>query len=273
MGLFGAFGGKKKICALCGGKVGLLGYKLAEGQFLCSDCRSGCTPGTNLDFKSMTPDDVRANIAVASENQRKGQEEFKATRQFFTGAGHDKPVIFVDENHGWFMNAAKEDGWVYNIDDISYYNMRLSTTPLEEEDKKGFLDWLFAPDFYSAYPELPQCPFNEKIIGAYLTIRLLDNELGVTDFEVDVFPGFFTTESDVRGSYECCHDFYQFMQEWRMHRNAAQNTSPAAPAEAAPAASGSEDITETLTKLHGLLQAGILTQEEFDSKKKQLLGL
>lgn len=265
MGLFG----KKKICALCGGKVGLLGSKLADNQYLCSDCRSNCTPGANLDFKSMTPEDVQANIDIADANKKKGTDEFQCTRQFFTGGARDKLVLSVDENHGWFMNSQKDDGWVFNLDDISYYNMRLSTTRLEEEEKKGFIEWLFSPDFYSAYPELPQCPYDEKIIGAYLTLRLAENELGLDEVEVDVFPGFFTNESDVRGAYECCHEFYEFMQSYRTSR---MNPSPAA-GSAQTAAPSDTDITETLTKLHGLMQAGILTQEEFDAKKKQLLGL
>ena len=268
MGLFG-FGKKdkpKKECALCGGKVGFFGYKLAGGQILCSDCRSQCTPGSNLDFNSMTPEDVKENIAIASANLEKGASEFNSTREFYTGSNHDRPVLFADEDHGWFMNAAKDDGWVYNLDDITYYNMRISTSDLDDEEKGGFLDWLFAPDFYSAYPELPQCPYNKKIIGAYLTLRLLENELGIDEVEIDVFPGLFTDEEDVRAAYRCCHEFYEFMDEY--HRNARQDTR----STAAPVPSESENL-DAIKKLHDLLEAGILTQEEFDAKKRQLLGL
>lgn len=265
MGLFG-FGNKdkpKKVCALCGGKVGFFGYKLGDGQHICADCRSECTPGTNLNFSSMTLEDVKDNIAIASANQEKGASEFSSTIEFYTGARRDKPVIFVDEDHGWFMNAAKDDGWVYNLDDISYYNMRISTSELSDEEKGGFLDWLFAPDFYTAYPELPRCPFNEKVVGAYLNIRLLDNELGVEDIDIDVFPGLFTDEEDVRAAYECCHDFYEFMNEYREGTRTVYEES--APSES--------DNLDAIKKLHDLLEAGILTQEEFDAKKKQLLGL
>ena len=264
MGLFGP----KKTCTICGGKVGLLGYKLAGGQHLCSDCRTKCTPGSNLEFSHMTAQDVRSNMELADANKKKGATQFQATRQFYCGANRDKPVIFVDETHGWFMNAAKNDGWVYNLSDISYYNMRLSTSKQDEDKKQSFLEFLFSPDFYSSYPELPQCPYGEKIIGAYLTLRLLDNELGIDKIEFDVFPGLFTSESDVRGSYECCHEFYEFMQTYRMNQNNARQSDPAA----APAASEADSL-ETLKKLHELLDAGILTQEEFDAKKKQILGL
>ena len=53
--------------------------------------------------------------------------------------------------------------------------------------------------------------------------------------------------------------------------------APAAPAAApapAPAAPASvSEAADDLLKLKELLDAGILTQEEFDAKKKQLLGL
>ena len=51
--------------------------------------------------------------------------------------------------------------------------------------------------------------------------------------------------------------------------------APAAPAATpAPAAPASvSEAADDLLKLKELLDAGILTQEEFDAKKKQLLGL
>jgi membrane protease subunit (stomatin/prohibitin family) len=52
-------------------------------------------------------------------------------------------------------------------------------------------------------------------------------------------------------------------------RQAAQPA--AAPQQAAPSAA--PDMTKQLTDLKGLLDNGILTQEEFDAKKKQILGL
>ena len=47
-------------------------------------------------------------------------------------------------------------------------------------------------------------------------------------------------------------------------------TSAAAPAQGATSPGSADDEIE---KLAGLLERGILTQEEFDAKKKELLGL
>jgi hypothetical protein len=55
---------------------------------------------------------------------------------------------------------------------------------------------------------------------------------------------------------------------------AAPAPQAAPPAQtAAPAATGQADYIEELKKLAGLKDAGIITEEEFEAKKKQLLGL
>jgi hypothetical protein len=47
----------------------------------------------------------------------------------------------------------------------------------------------------------------------------------------------------------------------------------AAPPPAAPADSGQPDYTAELQKLAELKAAGILTEEEFEAKKRQILGI
>lgn len=48
-----------------------------------------------------------------------------------------------------------------------------------------------------------------------------------------------------------------------------QQQAPAAPA---PAAAGGQDVVARLTELKGLLDAGALTQAEFDAAKAKVLG-
>ena len=66
---------------------------------------------------------------------------------------------------------------------------------------------------------------------------------------------------------------YTAQQAAARAQTAPQPAGAAAPA-APPAGAGPQDeVIETLKKFKDLLDAGILTQEEFDAKKKQLLGL
>jgi hypothetical protein len=52
-----------------------------------------------------------------------------------------------------------------------------------------------------------------------------------------------------------------------------QAPPPPAPAPAAPAAPAAPDYTAELEQLASLKQQGILSEEEFEAKKKQILGI
>jgi hypothetical protein len=54
----------------------------------------------------------------------------------------------------------------------------------------------------------------------------------------------------------------------------APAAAPVAPAPAAPvpAAGGGQDVVARLSELKGLLDAGALSQEEFEAAKRQVLG-
>ena len=207
MGLF-----DKKTCALCSASVGLLGgmlgENLADGAYMCGDCRKKCIPDKTLDFNALTVDAAKALIAVAEANKKKGASEFHATRQFSSGMYADMPALDVDEDHGWFMNAAKKDGWVYELDDIYSFCLDVTTTPLTEGEEYNVN--------LHPYPQLPACPSGQKVIDAKLKLWLLDNELGVDMLEISLIPAFAPSEEHVQSAYACAQDFYSFMKSRRM---------------------------------------------------------
>ena len=207
MGLF-----DKKTCALCGASVGLLGgmlgENLADGAYMCGDCRKKCIPDETLNFNALTVDAVKALIAVAEANKKKGASEFHATRQFTAGMYADMPALDVDEDRGWFMNAAAKDGWVYELDDIYSFCLDVTTAPLAEGENYSLN--------LHPYPQLPVCPSGQKVIDARLKLWLLDNELGVDMLEISLIPAFAPSEEHVQSAYACAQDFYNFMKSWRM---------------------------------------------------------
>jgi putative oligomerization/nucleic acid binding protein len=60
-------------------------------------------------------------------------------------------------------------------------------------------------------------------------------------------------------------------QKYANQDAAAQQQAP--PMEQAPTAGGTDDTTAQLEQLAKLKQEGILTEEEFTAKKKQILGI
>lgn len=61
--------GKKEVCALCGGKLPLMGtVKIADGK-ICPQCREQCTQYISIP-QMFTANDMRQNIANAQENKK-----------------------------------------------------------------------------------------------------------------------------------------------------------------------------------------------------------
>ena len=120
----------------------------------------------------------------------------------------DMPALDVDEGHGWFMNAAKKDGWVYELDDIYSFCLDVTTAPLAEGEEYNVN--------LHPYPQLPACPSGQKVIDARLKLWLLDNELGVDMLEISLIPAFAPSEEHVQSAYACAQAFYSFMKSWRM---------------------------------------------------------
>ena len=54
---------------------------------------------------------------------------------------------------------------------------------------------------------------------------------------------------------------------------AESTPAPADAVDVAPASSGAADNYDTLMKLKGLLDAGVLSQKEFDAEKQKILGV
>jgi membrane protease subunit (stomatin/prohibitin family) len=61
-------------------------------------------------------------------------------------------------------------------------------------------------------------------------------------------------------------------QEYRLQELEAQQAAAPAAAAPAPAASSMDQKVEELKKLKELVDAGVLTQEEFDAQKAKILG-
>lgn len=207
----GLFDGKTKKCAICGSEAGLItglfGYDLSDGGYLCGTCREKCGPGKTFDFKTMTIADVKAKIASAAANKKRGASEFSATHRLKVGSNRTDDFLNIDITHGWFMNAIQKDGWVYNLDDVLSFNMDVELTPLGEGES-------FSLGFTN-YPELPRVPSGAKVTDAKLRIFFLDNELGVDVLELNMFPLFASGEGAARAAYACAHEFFEILSSYR----------------------------------------------------------
>ncbi len=267
MGLF-----DKKVCELCGAKAGLISRtKIQDGDYICGDCRkkmSSLTTG----FSEMSLDDVKEQIRLKEENDRRYQTDFVNSRQFDIDARH--PVMAVDDEHGEFVILTDKNPDIFSFDDIASYNVDLKTQYLSEEERKkntglsGLLDYLLSDDFGSRFPDLPSVSRNYKITGMYFQINFKANPFHAEKVRIDMLPSWSNSEVEIEKAYICSNDIYQCIKEYK-EESRSMRRAQATGADNGAAAGGMEQIKQ----LKELLDMGAITQDEFDAKKKQILGL
>lgn len=273
MGLF-----DKKECALCGGKAGLLSRsEILGGSYICGDCRNRFSEHTTR-VKQLSLEDIKDQIRIKEENDRRFENEFVTTRSFDFDSRHT--MMLVDDNHGWFVIPKNKNTDIFSFDQIVSYNVDLNTEWLSEEDRRkmcersggsgllGVLNFLLSDDFISRYPDLPHCPRDRKIIGMYFEIRFGDNPFLAEKISIDMLPGWSNNQTEIEKAYHCANDIYQCIKEYANGSRSVQNAS----VNTASVPQGSSSLQQ-IRELKELLDIGAITQEEFDAKKKQLLGL
>lgn len=267
MGLF-----DKKICALCGAKAGLLTrQQLKDKAYLCGDCRAKCSPQLSGQvFEQMTPDDTVRHMEYVVQNQEMYRTNFHETYSINTGIMGGTRVISVDENNGWWIVSASSMPDLLTFDQILSYRLELTTRRLDDKERHDprRARMPFPP------PGLPGCSPFEEITGMKVVVRL--NHIWLDEVQLNVLPAIFVTEGDIHAAYNCTQELFAYFDQQRTAAAYAQPVcaAPVTPiAPTAPASAISQaDAIDTLKKFKELLNIGAITQEEFDVKKKQLLG-
>ena len=128
----------KKICAICGGEIGLLGNRKLEDGNLCKECARKLSPYLT-DRRASTVEEIRQHLIYRERNQRV-LLGVKPTRAF--GHGHTK--VYVDENQGTFFVTRESNYLPHNPDVFSVSqvigvrpSIHENRTELYHHDKEG----------------------------------------------------------------------------------------------------------------------------------------
>jgi len=182
-------------------------------------------------------------------------------------------MLEADEKHGWFR--LKDSNVFYSLKDIINVDVTIDTIELSEKEKEdrkqqntSFLAWLFSDDGYKTYSELPHCPSDRKVTDMHFNIELDPHELGVSKLEIDLMPGLSTDFESGQKAFDCAHELYAFIQPYIKF-----GTPVASTASVTSELSGQADPYEELKKLKELLDLGVITKDDYNKKKKQLLGI
>mgnify|MGYP002767258766 FL=1 len=299
MGLFT----KKEPCAICGGKVkGLLPWKI-EGQYVCDSCHG--VVDVQKDKEDMTMEQFRQYRAFREENQAL-KDQFTISQKVDFGA-FDTKLVF-DFDHRLFCMDQHLGKTVFRGGEIRSFVIQEDGAPIFEGGPQGLVRYeSIVPERLTMMaPQLNQI-LMQKQLEDQLNVgrdpdhrpapRFYDIPEPFKKFQVSIYvdhPYWSLLECDRSGptfdnDYPDVNDYMNRYQEgyWLME-NLAQCLMtvafPDAPAEGAQqgaqqetqpaaAAAPAQDAVSQLKQYKQLLDDGVITQADFDAKKKQLMGL
>lgn len=299
MGLFT----KKEPCAICGGKVkGLLPWKI-EGQYVCDSCHG--VVDVQKDKENMTMEQFRQYRAFREENQAL-KDQFTISQKVDFGA-FDTKLVF-DFDHRLFCMDQHLGKTVFRGGEIKSFVIQEDGAPIFEGGPQGLVRYeSIVPERLTMMaPQLNQI-LMQKQLEDQLNVgrdpdhrpapRFYDIPEPFKKFQVSIYvdhPYWSLLECDRSGptfdnDYPDVNDYMNRYQEgyWLME-NLAQCLMtvafPDAPAEGAQqgaqqetqpaaAAAPAQDAVSQLKQYKQLLDDGVITQADFDAKKKQLMGL
>lgn len=299
MGLFT----KKEPCAICGGKVkGLLPWKI-EGQYVCDSCHG--VVDVQKDKEDMTMEQFRQYRAFREENQAL-KDQFTISQKVDFGAFDTK--LAFDFDHRLFCMDQHLGKTVFRGGEIKSFVIQEDGAPIFEGGPQGLVRYeSIVPERLTMMaPQLNQI-LMQKQLEDQLNVgrdpdhrpapRFYDIPEPFKKFQVSIYvdhPYWSLLECDRSGptfdnDYPDVNDYMNRYQEgyWLMEnlaqclmtvafpdtpaegaqQGAQQETQPAA--AAAPA----QDAVSQLKQYKQLLDDGVITQADFDAKKKQLMGL
>lgn len=265
----GLFSNKNKLCPLCGKATPLLFSTKIEGQPLCSDCADAIAADDAL-RKGWTLDEARQHLAYRAENKAM-VDSFPVTRTVDFG----RELVIDDNGKRFFVRQwTHENPPIFRFDEIQGFTMKRGWHTVENWSR-GAVRTPYQP------PELGTLGALASLAGA-LTGNKDDDEQNSDDLSVTLLlNNSYLTEYELISTSICGNGEYEFnrsLAEELAHAHAVcdaivgMSAAAGAPVGAAPADEAGEAANEIM-KYKRLLDAGAITQAEFEAKKKQLLGL
>lgn len=292
---------KKDPCAICGGKVsGLFPYKI-EGHLICNECHGQVDLPDEMENR-MTLEDFKAYRQFREENkllrdrfQISQQVDFgwldtkflfdfphrllcmdkNLNRTIFEGKQITSFVIREDDAPLFEGSAAGLRRYTSTVPDramamttqIELYHLRLQMERARREDKKQ-------PEIRFDIPE-PFNAFNVEIRFAHPYWSFFTADMSGPTFD-NTYPDVNDYLREYQESATTIEQLAEALMEVAFPGAAVQAAgSPVTAARAGtePTSSAPVDTVTELQRYKALLEQGIITEEEFTAKKRQLLGI
>ncbi|MDD2971199.1 MAG: DUF4428 domain-containing protein [Lachnospiraceae bacterium] len=301
--------GKKPPCAICGGKVGFLLPTKIDGEYICSNCDAKIDMQRDL-RDGLTMQGLREYMVYYEENKRL-QEQFQISEKVDFG-WWDTKLIFDYENH-LFCMSKQPDKTIFQGAELVSFTIKEDTTPLYEGDAKALKRYTSTvPERVRAMePQLVQYIMNKRMEESMerrmerededyhrTYIPSIDISEPFHSFQVEIHlnhpywkvvtcdmngPTFSNDRPDVN---DYIRDYQNDIEEIEKLVNALKTVAFPQAVEQSVGAPGlggfvqqvqqpqqAGDTIEDIKKYKSLMEEGIISQEEFQEKKRQLLGI
>lgn len=255
----------KATCGCCGKECGLNRYKIKKSDtWLCPDCLKKVGGTFKIDLNKITIEEIK-NIIANSETSVKSRRE-----------NNSVGLITAEDMYMYAKNNGYGSGLTANWG-IKHFKI-IENNLLSEEDVLmtfiGLHNYISSTkhdnNFAYAITNKRILMAQKKAIGETLKIVYLDNLNDITldsgfvlgKMTIDTTKEIFNVGLDKISAKAICAEAHNVIDKIKSYKT-SKTVSYSLP---------TSDADEIL-KFKTLLDSGIISQEEFDAKKKQLLGL
>ena len=257
------FFSRKVTCSVCDGDASLNRLRIANKDWACSKCLKSAGYNTIGPFEDKLPSDMTSNFL---KYRLKRSEESKELLKSFNPSKKIGSAIELDDsNNQWLILSSvlgkRDKSIVYNYDEITGFELLEDGDTLSEG---GIGRALVGGALFGGTGAVVggiTGKRKNKGICTSLRIKVTLNNMDDSVVYIDLLK----TKTPKNGSI------------YKMHMNYAQEilsvfdliTKKHSPIESSETTSSADDIL----KFKKLLDADAITQEEYDTKKKELLRL
>lgn len=265
MGLF-----SKEVCIICGQEAGVMSRtKMNNGTYICSNCvaKTILSNGWNINtLKTSTPEQIKERMRFAL----KESEENKKRVQNFNPTLKEGGYIWFDDNNKWFV--LPKGTLISKIDNchVFKYNELLDFEVLEDGNtitKGGFGKAIVGGAIFGLAGAIAGGTSKKsKQVCTKLEIKITTKN---TDNPV-IYLNLINTEFKKDGLiYKIASKSVQnILSKFQIIVNQLEEEKGVSIKN-----NSNISVADEIKKFKELLDNGIISQEEFDVKKKQLLGL
>lgn len=271
----GLFTNKDKACPICGNGTPRLFATKIEGMPICSDCNNKILADTGL-IDNWTLEDLKVHLAYRAEN-KKLVENFTPTRTLT----HEREMVIDDVNQLFYFKSWVEDNPpVFKFSDITGFNIQLAYDTVEtwckgmertpyQPTSNGLLAGL------SVLAGLAGTDKGDKDESLYENLKVM------LQIDTPYLHEYELCSISVSGSNQAAYmdDVARQMGKVNSLCNLLIALSKEADKGSGTSSGGNGAVSDTdkiaadLKKFKELMDAGVISAEEFEAKKKQLLGI